>query len=228
MIQAGEKAVLRLRQQTEQEKRPGTKARSYESRVTNVYENGELELSIPTKTGKPVLPPIGVSLYILFYSKGGMYYGTGRVEERYKSNNSYMLRVALNSPLYKYRQPERCSIQCAADMEYFDITLEQALTLSGIPERKMSRRGTITRLDGAEICFITDTARQAGSYIMIKMQNMQMPACILSSEAITGAAAEHEQFINKAEFIIRDSEMLEEIVRFVFDEKHNNKKKEVR
>ena len=112
IIQTGCKVDLCMMQQIEQERKTGVRAHIYKSQVTNIFADGGLELSMPMESGKLVLLPIGTRFEFVFYAQDGLYKGTGLVEERYKTNNIYLLRVSLKSPLRKFQRREYSRMAC--------------------------------------------------------------------------------------------------------------------
>ncbi len=241
-IQIGNKVDICPVQQIEQEKLTGVRVHIYKSRVTNIHADGELELTMPTEAGKMVLLPIGIRFEFVFYARNGLYRGMGLVEERYKADNLYMVRVSLKSSLHKYQRREYYRMPCIIRMAYYDITLDQAANLPtehyhmlvGLPEIEMTRReASIVDISGGGVRFVSDTRNKEESCIVIevKLKSSEdsgtyfIPAHILSSKAIQG---ERERYENRAEFILRDRKVREEIIRFIFDEERKNRKKEVR
>lgn len=240
-IQIGNKVDICPVQQIEQEKITGVRAHIYKSQVTNIHADDVLELSMPTEAGKMVLLPIGIRFEFVFYSMSGLYRGMGLVEERYKADNMYMIRVSLKSQLHKYQRREYYRMPCIIRMSYYDITLEQAVNLPtehfrvlvGLPEIEMTKReASIVDISGGGIRFISDTKNKEEACIVIevKLQSTDesgtylIPAHILSSKK---TQKDRDRFENRAEFILRDRKIREEIIRFIFDEERKNRKKEV-
>ncbi len=89
IIKPGMEAEIRLEQGS---------GHIYKSRVTDIFENDELELAMPQENGKVIMLPIGVRHELVFYAKGCAYQGTGIISERYKANNQYMLRGLKEQP----------------------------------------------------------------------------------------------------------------------------------
>lgn len=224
-------------QQIEQERKTGVRAHIYKSQVTNLFEDGGLELSMPMESGKLVLLPIGTRFEFVFYAADGLYQSVGLVEERYKSNNMYMLRVSLKSPLCKFQRREYSRMSCAINMAYYGITQQQALKtpqdeciqLIQQPEVESTRReGEIVDISGGGVRFMTDAENKNDGYILIGLRlgsggqekTYYIPAHILTSAIVPGSPG---RFENRAEFIIKDRFVREEIMRFIFDEERRNK-----
>lgn len=240
IIQLGNKVDLCMMQQIEQERKTGVRAHIYKSQVTDIFADDELELSMPTETGKLVMLPIGIRFEFVFYAQGGLYRGMGVVKERYKTNNMHMLRVSLKSQLHRYQRREYYRMPCVIPMAYYDITLGQALNLPiekfplfvEMPEIGMTRKeGSIVDISGGGARFVTSTINKADSYIMIEVRlhsaddskTYLIPTHVLSSEV---SKTNQERFENRSEFIIRDRKIREEIIRYIFDEERKNRNKE--
>ena len=230
IIRPEDKVKLYLEQQKEQEEKTGEMARVYQSVVARVYENGGIELYMPEEGGRAVMFPLHVRLEVLFETKRGLYRAAGLVEERYRADNRYMLRIALKSLLYRYHRKIQCCVPCDRELAYAVITKEQALDVSPgagghTTKEPVMRRGIMTETDGASVSFLTDVETECASYLLIRIQKYLIPAYLLFSAS---SPAPDGQFLNKAEFIWKDSSVLEDFIRYIFDERRKNRKKEVR
>lgn len=242
IIQVGNKVELCLMSQIQQEKKSGAYARIYKSSVTNIFEDENLELSMPIESGKVVLLPVGAQFEFVFYSQSGLYRGAGLVKERYKTGNQYLIRVGLKSQLHRYQRREYYRLPCRIKMAYYDLTQTQVFHILPENYRKfvdspqigMTRKeGEIIDISGGGAKFITSRINKQDSYIMVEVQlrsavdakDYLIPARILSSQE---APKNKEKFENRAEFIISDRKIREEIIRYIFDEERKNRtKKEV-
>lgn len=242
IIQLGNKVDLCMVQQIEQEKKTGVRAHIYKSQVTDIFADDEIELTMPSEAGKLILLPVGIRFEFVFYSQGGLYRGIGLVKERYKTNNMYMLRVSLKSQLHKYQRREYYRMPCVINMAYYDITAQQALNIPleqypafvELPEIGMNRKtGSIVDISGGGARFVTETENKNDSYIIIEVQlhsiedtkDYFIPAHILSSAV---SPTNKERFENRAEFILKDRKVREEIIRFIFDEERKNRNRELK
>lgn len=218
----------------------GANVRIYKSSVTDVFEDNELELSVPTESGKLVSLPVGVQFEFVFFSRGGLYRGAGMVKERYKSGNLYLIRVGLKTQLHKYQRREYYRLPCLINMVYYDVTQiqvfhimpEEYKQLVDTPQIGMTRKeGVIVDISGGGARFITDEENKQDSYIMIGVQlcnaegakDYLIPARILSCKE---APNNKDKFENRTEFIINDRKIREDIIRYIFYEERKNRFKE--
>lgn len=240
IIQPGNKVELCMTQQIEQERKSGLSAHIYKSQVTDIFGNDEMELSMPSEAGKLVMLPIGIRFELVFYGSNGLYRGLGIIQERYKKNNMHLLRVSLKSQLHKYQRREYYRMPCVIPMYYYDITLQHALNLPvesfqmfvDLPQIGMTRKdASIVDISGGGVRFVTDTENHTDSYIMIEVRlkseenakSYLIPAHILSSSVSKNKKDKYE---NRAEFVIRDRVIREEIIRYIFDEERKIRNKE--
>ena len=238
IIQIGNGVEICLTQQIEQEKKTGATAHIYKSKVVEIFANDDLELMMPTEAGKLVLLPLGVRFEFVFYSKTGLYRGTGLVKERYKTDNLYMIRVSLKSQLHKYQRREYYRMPCVIPMKFYDITLDQVQNtrpdryhvLVDMPEVGMTvKEASIVDISGGGLRFVTDTSMHVDHYIIVEVElkNIHesvvyfLPTHILASEK---SPAREDRYENRGEFIIRDRKVREEIIRFIFDEERKNRR----
>ncbi len=237
IIQLGNKVELCLMSQIEQEKKSGKNARIYKSSVTDIFENEDLELSMPLESGKLVLLPVGARFEFVFYSQSGLFRGAGEVKDRYKTQNRYFIRVSLKSQLHSYQRREYYRLPCMIKMAYYDLTQGQAFNIApehyyklvDAPQIGMTRKeGQIIDISGGGARFITSRINKQDSYILIEAQlksavdvkDYLIPARILASKE---APKDKEKFENRAEFIINDRKIREEIIRYIFDEERKNR-----
>ena len=234
IIRPEDKVRLYLEQQKEQEEKTGERAAIYQSAVVQVYEDGGIELYMPEEGGRAVMFPLHVRLEVLFETKKGLYRAAGMVEERYRASNRYMLRIALKSQLYRFCMDSHCRISCEREIAYAVITKEEALdTKEGAPDLKgaaekdlVMRKGIMTEVSGVSVSFLSDAQTESASYLLLQIHRYLVPAYILSSAG--GCGNTGGQFLNEAEFIWKDSSVLEDFIRYIFDERRKNRKKEVR
>ena len=76
----------------------------YTSRIQEIHENGDIDISMPIEEGKYVLLHLGVRRSLCILAEKNLYRAIGQVKERFKSNNIYMLKVELKTQLAKFQR----------------------------------------------------------------------------------------------------------------------------
>ena len=123
LIRPGDKAdIIPVREPGKSE----VEGKLYKSKVFDVKENGNLEMSMPTERGRLVVLSLGTRMEIVFYTKNGLYRSVGQIRERYKSANLYIMEVELKTQPEKFQRREYYRFPCVMDFQYYTITKEEA------------------------------------------------------------------------------------------------------
>lgn len=233
IIKPGDKIDIRLMQQIEHSDRSNTEIRVYKSQVYDIYEDGELEISMPTEGGKIILLPLGVRFEFVFYSNGGLYRAEGTVKERFKRDNLFVLVIEMKSQLEKFQRREYFRLECTLDMKYYNIaeddiadkTAEEVFDAIRSEQNiyEIEKTGTVVDISGGGMRFVSEEENKAGSNILVVVRlvgekiNKQF---YLLGKVISSvhAATDQKKFEHRVHFILKDSKVREEIVRYVFDE----------
>lgn len=238
VIRPGDKVDISPIQQLESEK---DLTKTYKSKVLDLKENGNIELSMPSEGGKLILLTLGVRYDLVFFSKGGLYRAIGQVKERYKSENVYMLEIELKSEIEKYQRREFFRYPCILDFSYYPITEEEVKIGSGDAifiqlqeeKEKVERecRGRIVDLSGGGIRFQAAKELESGQYVLfeIHLQNESINkqyyiigdviSCVQTDKRID------ERFEVRAKFLIKENNIREEIIRFIFEEERKSRQR---
>lgn len=233
IIKPGDKIDIRLMQQIEHSDRSNTEIRVYKSQVYDIYEDGELEISMPTEGGKIILLPLGVRFEFVFYSNGGLYRAEGIVKERFKRDNLFVLVIEMKSQLEKFQRREYFRLECTLDMKYYNIaeddiadkTAEEVFDAIRSEQNiyEIEKTGTVVDISGGGMRFVSEEENKAGSNILVVVRlvgekiNKQF---YLLGKVISSvhAATDQKKFEHRVHFKLKDSKVREEIVRYVFDE----------
>lgn len=234
IIEVGNKIDIRIVNQIENAKTTGEPPHIYKSQLLDFFENGDIEISMPSENGQIRLLPLGLRYELVFYTKSGLYRGYGEVKERYKTDNRFMLRVALHTPLNKYQRREYYRLNCAMEAAFYIINKEIAM-LEHTDEIETALRENeeavgekmsayVRDISGGGMRFVTDVELPEDSYILVyirlgeKAQDAVYPIVgrVISSGKVEDVTpAKYEQ---RVEFILKDSRVREDIIRFIFKE----------
>ena len=234
IIEVGNKIDIRIVNQIENAKTTGEPPHIYKSQLLDFFENGDIEISMPSENGQIRLLPLGLRYELVFYTKSGLCRGYGEVKERYKTDNRFMLRVALHTPLNKYQRREYYRLNCAMEAAFYIINKEIAMlehtdeietALRESEEAAGEKMSAYVRdISGGGMRFVTDVELPEDSYILVyirlgeKAQDAVYPIVgrVISSGKVEDVTpAKYEQ---RVEFILKDSRVREDIIRFIFKE----------
>ena len=236
VIAIGNKVDIRQVSQIENARNTGELPHIYRSQLLDFLENGELELAMPTEGGRIRLLMLGIRYEFVFYTKNGLYRAYGQVRERYKTDNQYMLRVVLNTQLNKYQRREYFRLSYAMEISFCVID-EKLVRLSGEEFEKALQEEMVDRprqkayvkdLSGGGGRFVSDEKLLENSYILMDLVLKEKE--ISSKYSIIGHVIDSEKleenalarYDNRVEFILRDSKVREDIIRFIFIEERKS------
>lgn len=235
-IQLGDKVDFCPAQQMAQAQEAGGSPRMYKSQVTDVGENGEVEIAMPIEKGQVRLLPLGVRYGFVFYTNSGMYHCMGQIKERCKRDNIYVLRVELYSRMEKYQRRQYYRYSCLMDAEYYRITEAEAKECA--PEDILSHLRDDCFYEKKRTCMVLDVSGggarikaeenlQADSFLLfiLKLSNDQMDeqhyiaGHVVTSEELKGEPGWYEARI---QFIIKEDRVREEIIKYIFEEERKD------
>ena len=98
------------------DEKPGAPVKVYHSEVNEIQSEDTIEIKMPMEKTKLILLPIDSEYDMIFYGSSGLFQCLGRVIDRYKSNNAYLLLVEMTSNLRKYQRREFYRLRCALEM----------------------------------------------------------------------------------------------------------------
>lgn len=240
-IDLGSKVDIRIVSQLERALQENEEEKVYKSSVYDILENDEIEMLMPMEGGKLQLLSLGLRYEFMFYTSSGIYKAVGQVKERYKSDNQYIVRVELNTPLSKFQRREFFRLQCVIDMQYYPITKEQSELKSGemILEQLRSggeagkaKKARIVDISGGGVRFIAEEENPTDSYVLMmirlnvaqKEKQYLIPGRIIRCVRIENGGVSDLKYESRVEFLLNDAKMQEEIIRYIFTEERRARK----
>lgn len=244
-IHVGDKIDIRVLQQVEQERTTGIVPRVYKSKLQDIKPDGMLEISVPISSGRAVLLSTGLRYEFIFYTRKGLYRCEVQVKEYYKTENIYIFLVEPKSPLEKFQRREYFRFECAMDMEYFDITEEEA-KIEDIARLKQDHReenpdfviqqGIAVDLSGGGIRFVGDREGKKGEFLLISIflrsidvnHQLEVAGRVLSCKKVevqTGKMAGKKKYEYRVQFLTRDQKKRETIIKYIFEQERKNRQK---
>lgn len=240
-IDLGSKVDIRIVSQLGRPMQEDEEEKVYKSQVYDILENDEIEMLMPMEGGKLMLLSLGLRYEFLFYTHGGLYKAVGHVKERYKTDNLYIVRVELHTPLSKFQRRQFFRLKCIIDMTYCMITKEHSempdtdeliklLRDEGVYEEQKKAR--IVDISGGGVRFVSEEENPSDGYVLmvIKLHNgKQKKQYHIAGRVIKCVPAEQSgaremKFESRVEFILKDSKMQEEIVQYIFAEERKARK----
>ncbi len=240
VIDVGAKVDIRIVSQVERSAATGEEIRVYKSQVYDIFENGEIELLMPTEGGRLVLLSLGLRYEFVFYTKNGLYKAIGQVKERYKSDNRYMVRIELNTPLSKFQRRQFYRLQCILDMKYFKITKELAdlphadTIIEKLRDKdffEKQKKANVVDISGGGVRFISDEENETDDHVLMifvlndgrEEKQYMIVGRIISCDRVETGDSSNRKYENRVEFMLKEPKMQEEIIKFIFAEERRTR-----
>lgn len=216
----------------------------YRSKVLDVKENGNIEISMPTEKGRLVLLSLGVRFEFVFFSRGGMYRAIAQVKERYKKDNIFMLEIELRSQLEKFQRREYYRYPCIMNFDYYLLTQEEAeygtgeaiyiQIQNGVFPDKEEQTGQIIDLSGGGVKFIAEEEVKQGQYLLIQLclkneeinKKYYIVGTVIASQKTTRGSKNCYEI--RMMFMIQDNNIREEIIKYIFEEERKTRQRSKR
>lgn len=241
VVKTGDKVEIRILQQVEQGRKLGDYPPAYRSVVEHVQEDGSIELLVPIVKGKIDVPPSGVRLEALFYSRAGMYRCVAHIKNRFLKENVYLMLMELKSPLEKFQRREFYRFECVMDIQYMIIT-EEETEIDNITDLKehhrltypeeLAKNAVAVDISGGGIRFVSDQPAKEGSHLLIDIrlvnESMDYPLELIGKVVICQKVEprqKEEKYEYRVNFIMKDEKKRELIIKYIFEQERRSRQK---
>lgn len=213
--------------------------RVYVSKVYDIISDDQIEIEMPIEQTKLILLPVDGEYEIFFYAGAVLYECVGRVIDRYKTNNVYILLFEIETNLRKHQRREYYRYNCALDMETRSLCEEEIFDagdkkdvfrlVPGLP----LQRSIIVDISGGGLRFISDAVYEAGSMIVCRYQlfvkgqskTYEIVGKVLSVKELDNRKGSFE---HRVQYLNVNNQTREEIIQFIFDEERRHRQKDSR
>ncbi len=207
--------------------------RTYATKVFDVLSEDRMEILMPIEATKLIQLPVDGEYERFFYTELGLYECIGRVVDRYKSNNVYIVLVELETNLRKYQRREFYRYSCVLDMDSRNLfeeeidKLEQKGSLQLVPGLPL-KRSVVVDISGGGLRFVSNYMYEKGSYILVnyslfikgETKEYKIACKILDVRELENRPGEYE---HRVQYMNLDNEAREEIIQFIFEEERRNR-----
>lgn len=240
VLEVGQKIEIRIVLEIAQEKKTGVAARVFKSQLLDIKDNGDLEMAMPFNGTRIVLLPLELRYEFLFVTGGGqMYKAEGEIQERYKTENRFLIRVRLLTGLEKFQRRAFFRWECSMDVTFWKITEEQMALgrtdeiikeLQNEDYLKNQVKAKTIDISGGGARFQTYEPLEEGQCLLMcinlksedKDEQITVPGRVLTTEVIR--TEHHTAYRSRIAFVNTDKVINEAIVRFVFSEERKYRK----
>lgn len=216
-------------------KKEGEKKKTYSSKVFDVVDEDEIEVTMPMEQTKLILLPVNAVYEAYFYGDNGLYEAKVRIKDRYKSNNIYILLLELESNLRKYQRREFYRYSCALQMqsrvleekELEEVEKDIENNPEDLSPETPLRKSVVVDISGGGLRFIADYQYPTDSTILCKYEllvkgerrQLEMMGRVISSKPIEKRPGAFE---HRVQYVNIEKDVQEDIIRYIFDEERKN------
>lgn len=201
------------------------------------YE-GVLNIAMPILEGKLIPLEVGRKFELFFYAKKGMYTCNGEIINRYKSSNVYVLVVSLLTDLKKYQRRQYFRLGTNIEIQYKLFTQEDEAyfrRVGEVPDEIIKRpcsTGVSVDISGGGVKFISrdNMPKETKLLLLINLPfDNEIKKCeAISKVVFTGTVkGRRDSYENRVEFLQIKEEDRELLIKYIFKEERNQRKKKV-
>lgn len=209
--------------------------KKFDSKVVDIIDEDRLEILMPMEQTKLVLLPVNGEYDIHFFTTKGLFQCFGKVTNRYKNGNLYLLEIELISNLQKYQRREYYRYSCMLPISYRLLTDNERIAVETkryilFDELPMTK-SEIVDISGGGIRFLSKKTAETGDliyaeYSLADGKSFKHVARVLGVKSIeTGPNG--GQFEFRCQFVNILNGEREQIIRYIFEEERKKRKREV-
>ena len=212
----------------------------YISSVFGVTKKGEVIFHIPTRKGHTVTIPMNVPFYAVFNTKRGMFQLSGEITKRGRLENFPVYVFEPSSEMQKVQRRDYFRFQCLISVKILPIPKEVAIlpnmTLVEDDLEKFGNTygapvsGEIVDISGggAKIHAKTDIITDRYMYVSFRLKTKTIDQVInvIARRVNTEYKSDRNIYEHRIEFLFKEPEDRETIIKYIFDEDRRLRKKD--
>ncbi len=235
VIRAGDKIDLVKSNSvlTEQEEK-----RVYKSQVYDVIGEEQLKIAMPQEKGRLLLLELEAVYRLQFYTENGLYECKGKVVDRYKTDNIYVVVVDIISALKKIQRREFYRLNCLLDGQIHILDdeelmagdIKRILRMHELNEATYEK-AVIVDISGGGARIATDCQVEEDSYITLKFQvnfKNNFQEYELLAHVVTAKKLENKKkaYELRIEFEQIENNVRESLIKYIFEQERKKRKSE--
>lgn len=209
-------------------------SRVFSSKVSDIISDDRIDALMPMEKGKLILLPVDGEYNIFFYSGRGQYQCYGKIADRYRTNNMYMLTMDLLSGLQKMQRRAYFRFPCAFEMRCRELNEYEQLALSANaffepnPNEDL-KKAVIVDISGGGLRFVTVNQFEEGMTLYCifrlpsrrKTEEYRVCIRILKARELENRPGTYEY---RSQYTVIDEDDREEIIHYIFEEERKVRK----
>lgn len=217
------------------DEKPGAPVKVYHSEVNEIQSEDTIEIKMPMEKTKLILLPIDSEYDMIFYGSSGLFQCLGRVIDRYKSNNAYLLLVEMTSNLRKYQRREFYRLRCALEMHARTLREDEVQTVESRMPHTLAgdlplKESVIVDISGGGLRFVSTHRFEQGSLLYCSYHLMnggehkkyEVISKVISCIELDNRPGTYE---HRVQYYDIDPVEREEIIKYIFEEERKSRQK---
>ena len=210
--------------------------RIYLSKIMDILSENRIEIQMPLDHGKLVLLPVGAEYSMCLYGVKGLLQCYGRITDRYRNGNIYILVMELTTGLQKLQRREYYRFTCALELISRPLTDKERESLetrgSMVIEEKPMQKSVIVDISGGGLRFISDFIYEPETLIFCsyklgggtgRAREYSMVSTVLMVTEVKDRPGLYE---HRIQYTYINESSREEIIHFIFEEERKIRKKQ--
>ena len=219
----------------EYEEKQETVSKVYHSAVNEIRSEDTIEIRMPMEKTKLILLPIDSEYDMVFYGSSGLFQCLGRIIDRYKSNNTYLLLVEMISNLRKYQRREFYRLKCALEMHTRNLEESEVQNIESRMPYSLAndlplKESVIVDISGGGLRFLSSQRFEQDSLLYCSYHLMNggehkkyEGICkVISAMELENRPGTYE---HRVRFYDIDPMAREEIIKYIFEEERKSRQK---
>lgn len=208
--------------------------KTYTSELYEIVDDNKIHAAMPMEQMKVVLLPVGAEYNLCFYTSNGLYQCMGRVSERFKNNNLFVLSFEFTTGLKRYQRREYYRLNCSLEMKskaIEDYGKDENDRLIFMDTDLTFDDGVMVDISGGGARFISGASYEKGSLIRYnfslfvsgELNEYNLVGKVINSRPLENRAGKYESRIQFIE-IVQDER--ESIIKYIFEEERRIRHRE--
>ena len=207
----------------------------YHSAVNEIRSEDTIEIRMPMEKTKLILLPIDSEYDMVFYGSSGLFQCLGRIIDRYKSNNTYLLLVEMISNLRKYQRREFYRLKCALEMHTRNLEESEVQNIESRMPYSLAndlplKESVIVDISGGGLRFLSSQRFEQDSLLYCSYHLMnggehkkyEVICKVISAMELENRPGTYE---HRVRFYDIDPMAREEIIKYIFEEERKSRQK---
>ena len=212
----------------------GDENRVYNSKLSDILSEDRIDMLMPMEKGKLQLLPVDGEYNVFFYSSRGQFQCYGKIADRYRTNNMYMLTMDLLSGLQKMQRRAYYRFPCAFEMRARELSEYEQLAMNSNSFYEPATgddmgKCVIVDISGGGLRFVTVNQYEEGMimycifHLPRKRKTEEYRVCIriLKARELENRPGTYEY---RSQYTMIDEDDREEIIHYIFEEERKVRK----